>query len=311
MVKKLKEKLKKIMIQGGFAVIIAVVAMSLYLTALFFANKYFEKSTQPASVAINENGEIYLKGFEKEKDEKIYIMWETDAGSIEPVNENDIFKAQQENKNNKRYAVNTNYNEAIRWSCKDADGYNYEAATIRAIVYSFDEAVNKDVYYMGTYVNEYRITVEMDGEKIKKTDARYFGNPVRAESGADWNQIYILEEKEETITYRYRTGNKIDDENIVLCFESDNNILSETDYEKGMYYCEIKKDNSNKESLYGVTNITVSKKDINASLNEGKDSIYIEAFLVSEKVYNSAVKGTKINDESKHNKAVIYIPAED
>lgn len=60
-----------------------------------------------------------------------------------------------------------------------------------------------------------------------------------------------------------------------------------------MYYCEIKKDNSNKESLYGVTNITVSKKDINASLNEGKDSIYIEAFLVSEKVYNSAVKEQK------------------
>lgn len=304
----MKDKLKKFMIQGGFAVIIAVVAMSLYLTALYFANKYFEKSTQPANVAINENGEIYLKGFEKEKEENIYIMWETDAGSIEPVKENNIFKAQQENKSNNKYVVNTNYNEAIRWSCKDADGYEYETATIRAIVYSFDETVNKDVYYMGTYVNEYRITITVDGEKINKADTRYFGNPVRTGSDTDWNQIYILEEKEETITYRYRTGNKIDDENIVLCFEADNNILSETDYEKGMYYCEINENNSNKESLYAVSNITVNKNDINASLDENKDSIYIEAFLVNEDIYNKAVKGTKINDESKYNKAVIYIP---
>lgn len=306
----MKDKLKKIMIQGGFAVIIAVVAMSLYLTALYFANKYFEKSTQPANVAINENGEIYLKGFEKEKEEKIYIMWETDAGSIEPVKENNIFKAQQENKNNNKYVVNTNYNEAIRWSCKDADGYEYETATIRAIVYSFDETVNKDVYYMGTYVNEYRITITVDGEKIKKADARYFGNPVRTGGDTDWNQIYTLEEKEETITYRYRTGNKIDDENIVLCFEADSNILSETDYEKGMYYCKINENNSNKESMYAVSNITVNKSDIKACLDENKNSIYIEAFLVNEDVYNRAVKGTKINDESKHNKAVINVTDE-
>lgn len=295
------------MIQGGFAVIIAVVAMSLYLTALYFANKYFEKSTQPANVAVNENGEIYLNGFEKEKEEKIYIMWETDAGSIEPVKENNIFKSQQENKNNKKYVVNTNYNEAIKWSSMDADGYEYETATIRAIVYSFDETVNEDVYYMGTYVNEYSITITKDGEKIKKADTRYFGNPVRAGNDTGWSQIYVLEEKEETITYRYRTGNKIDEENIVLCFETDNNILSETDYEKGMYYCEIKEDNSNKESLYAVSNITVNKKDIKADLDESEESIYIEAFLVNEDVYNMAVKGTKISDESKYNKAVIYI----
>lgn len=295
------------MIQGGFAVIIAVVAMSLYLTAMYFANKYFEKSTQPANVAINENGEIYLKGFEKEKEEKIYIMWETDAGSIEPVKENNIFKAQQENKNNKNYIVNTNYNEAIKWSCKDADGYDYETATIRAVVYSFDETINEDVYYMGTYVNEYTITVTKDGEKIKKADTRYFGNPVRTGSSTDWNQIYILKEKEKTITYRYRTGNKIDEENIVLCFESNNKVLSETDYEKGMYYCEIKEDNSNKESLYAVSNITVNKKDIMSDSDNSKDNIYIEAYLVNEDVYNSAVKGTKISDESKYNRAVIYI----
>ena len=295
------------MIQGGFAVIIAVVAMSLYLTAMYFANKYFEKSTQPASVAINKNGEIYLNGFEKEKEEKIYIMWETDAGSIEPVKENNIFKTQQENKNNKKYVVNTNYDEAVKWSCKDADGYEYEAATIRAIVYSFEETVNEDVYYMGTYVNEYSITITRDGEKIKKADTRYFGNPVRTGNETDWNQIYILEEKDETITYRYRTGNKIDDENIVLCFETANNILSETDYEKGMYYCEIKEDNSNKESLYAVSNITVNKKDIKADLDKSKDNVYIEAYLVNEDVYNNAVKGTKISDESKYNRAVIYI----
>lgn len=307
MVKILKDKLKKIMIQGGFAVIIAVVAMSLYLTALYFGNKYFEKSIQPAKAAINENGEIYLDGFEKEKEERIYIMWETDAGSIEPVKENSIFKAQQENKNNKKYVVNTNYNEGVRWSCKDADGYEYETATIRAIVYSFDETINKDVYYMGTYVNEYSITITRDGEKIKKADARYFGNPVRTGNNTDWNQIYAVEEKDEAITYRYRTGNKIDDENIVLCFESDDNILSETDYEKGMYYCEIKENNSNKESLYAVSNITVNKKDIKAGLNENKDGIYIEAYLVSEDIYNSALKGTKISDESKYNKAVAYI----
>lgn len=296
----MKEKLKKIMIQGGFAVIIAVVAMSLYLTAMYFANKYFEKSTQPATAEINENGEIYLKGFEKEKSENIYIMWETDAGSIEPVKENNTFKAQAEDKDNKKYIVNTNYNEAVKWSCKDADGYEYETATVRAIVYSYDEAVNDDVYYMGTYVNEYSITVTKDGDGTRKADSRYFGNPVRSSNDTDWNEIYIVAEDEEKITYRYRTGNKIDEENIVLCFETDKEILSETDYKKGMYYCEISKDNANKKILMAVTNVTINKKDI-------EDEVSMEAYLISEDIYNKAAKGYEINDSSKYNKAAIII----
>lgn len=291
------------MIQGGFAVIIAVVAMSLYLTAMYFANKYFEKSTQPATAEINENGEIYLKGFEKEKSETIYIMWETDAGSIEPVKENNTFKAQAEDKENKKYIVNTNYNEAVKWSCKDADGYEYETATVRAIVYSYDEAVNDDVYYMGTYVNEYCITVTGEGESVKKADSRYFGNPVRSGASSDWNEIYAVKEDEEYITYRYRTGNKIDDENIVLCFEADKEILSETDYEKGMYYCKISEDNANKKILTAVTNVTVNKKDI-------ENDVLMEAYLVSEDIYNKAVKGDEITDGSKYNKAAIIIAKE-
>lgn len=290
------------MIQGGFAVIIAVVAMSLYLLALHLGNKYFEKATQPASVAINENGEIYLKGFEKEKSEKIYIMWETDAGSIEPVKENDLFKEQQESSNNKKYFVNTNYDESIRWSSKDADGYEYETATVRAIVYSYDESVNKDVYYMGTYVNEYTITVTKSGDTIKKADTRFFGNPVRENSSYDWNQIYIVAEDEEKISYRYRTGNKIDEENVILCFEANEEVLSETDYEKGMYYCKIKDDNADRNILTAVANVTIKKTDI-----EGIKSLSVEAYLVNEDIYNKAVKGEKVEESSKYNKAGIEI----
>lgn len=299
----MKEKLKKFMIQGGFAVIIAVVAMSLYLTAMYFGNKYFEKSVQPAYVEINENGEIYLNKFEKEKDETIYIMWETDAGSLEPVKENNTFKAQIENENNKKYIVNTNYNEAIKWSSMDSDGYEYETATIRAIVYSYDKTVDDDVYYMGNYINEYSITVTKDGENIKETDSRYFGNPVRMDSETDWNEIYVAAEDEEKITYRYRTGNTIDDENIVLCFESNKDILSETDYEKGMYYCKILDDNANKKILKAVSNITINKNDIEAIANKENEDIYIEAYLISEEIYNNTANGNEIDDNSKYNKA--------
>lgn len=295
------------MIQGGFAVIIAVVAMALYLTALFFANKYFEKSTQPAIAAINEKGEIYLKGFEKEKDEKIYIMWETDAGSIEAVEKNDIFKDQSENENNFKYIVNTNYNESIKWNSSDADGNEYEAATIRAIVYSYDETVNEDVYYMGTYVNEYNITVKKDGDIIKETTARYFGNPVRKDSDENWNQIYQIAENNETVTYRYRTGNKIDEKNVILCFETDKAILSETDYEKGMYYCEISEENADKSFLPAVANITIKKKDIEDIIKNENSDIYIEAYLINEDVYNEAVKGTQVEDKDKYSRAEIKI----
>lgn len=303
----MKEKLKKIMIQGGFAVIIAVVAMALYLTTLFFTNKYFEKSTQPAIAAINEKGEIYLKGFEKEKNEKIYIMWETDAGSIEAVEKNDIFKDQSENENNYKYIVNTNYNESIKWNPSDADGNEYEAATIRAIVYSYDETINEDVYYMGTYVNEYDITVKKDGDSIKETSARYFGNPVRNNSDGNWNQIYQVSENNDTVTYRYRTGNKIDEKNVILCFETDNDILSETDYKKGMYYCEISEDNANKSFLPAVANITIKKKDIEDTVKDKNSDIYIEAYLINEDVYNKAVKDTEVEEKDKYNRADIKI----
>ncbi len=295
----MKEKFKQIMIKGGFSVLIAVVAMSLYLTAMHFANKYFEDITQPAEITVNENGEIKIEGFETEKDEVIYILWETDAGNIKPVKENPAFEEQNKIENNKWYYANTNIDEGVVWDSMDADGNEYTTATIKAVIYSYNEADDKDQYYMGNYVNEMTITVTKNNDKIEKASDRYFSNPVRKDSEDEWNQIYMIsEDADGNQTYRFRTGKKIEEEILILAWESDKNILSETDYEKGLYpKCQMSELNKDK-------NMILTKNTITINTNEAK-SANISAYLIDEDAYENADKG--IEEKEKLYKAELRI----
>lgn len=289
----MKAKLKNIMIKGGFSVIIAVVAMSLYLMAMHFANKYFENITKPAEIVVNEKGEISIQGFETEKNEIIYVLWETDAGNIKPVKENQVFKEQNEKKNNKWYYVNTAIDEAVAWDSKDADGYEYTTATVKAVIYSYNKEEKNNQYYMGNYVNEMNITVTIKNNKIVKAEKeRYFSNPIRKDDSDDWNQIYIIDEDENgNITYRFRTGSEIKEEILILCWEAEKEILSETDYKAGLYpECKISDDNANKKNIIAKNTITV-KGNNNAECN-------ISAYLISEDAYD-AIDEKNINIEEK------------
>lgn len=289
----MKEKFKTFMVQGGLVVIIAVVAMSLYLTAMYFGNKYFEKATEPAKLTVNEEGIIYLDGFEKEKSENIYIMWETDAGNISPVDKSEIF---EDDTDSLGYVVNTNYNEKIKWSNKDSNGLTYEEATVRAVVYSYEENSKEDIYYMGNYVNEYTITVKSTESVIKKSDDRFFGNPVRQNSSKDWSEIYPVEESNGRVSYRYRTGNDIDEKNIVLCWESDKNVLMAADYEKGINDCKTVSEEKS-TALLGNSIITINSDE----------ETTLKAYLVSEDVYNAAKEDINIEEKDKYNIAELVV----
>lgn len=288
----MKEKVRQIMIKGGYSALIAVAAMALYLLAMYFANKYFDSITKPAEITVNEAGEIFIQGFGKEKDETIYILWETDGGSIKPVSENKVFAAQNTNDNNKWYCVNTDISEGIKWDSADADGNEYDTATVRAVIYSYDSSKNKDPYYMGGYLNEMTITVtKTDGRVVKAEDNRYFSNPVRADSDSNWSQIYMVNEDENGKTYRFRTGKSIDDDMLILIWESDNNILSETDYEKGMYYCDIIDENKDKNIIIAKNTVTVSR--------DKTEGVAVRAYLIDEETYKDYNDGKQINEDEK------------
>lgn len=291
----MKEKIKKIMVQGGFSVIIAVVAMSLYLTVMYFSNKYFESQTKPAVLTVTEDGKISVSGFEKEENEVIYILWETDGGNIKPAEKNELFKEQWEDENNKWYYVNTEIDESIIWNSSDADGLEYTTANVRAIVYSYEASANKDQYYMGNYVNQMNITVTVkDGKIVQANESRYFSNPVRSGDDSDWSQIYVINESDDgKETYRYRTGKKIKDEILFLCWESDDKIINETKYEMGLYpECLINSDNKENNILVAKDTITIDKNK--------SDEKKISAFLIDEDTYDGYMENKKIEGKKKN-----------
>lgn len=288
----MKEKLKQIMIKGGFSVIIALVAMSAYLLVMYYSNQYFNKVTAPAEIRIGSDGEISIPDFEADEDEVIYILWETDGGNIKPVRENKLFSDQYNKEDNKWYYANTAISEGIKWDSTDADGNEYTTATIRAIIYSYNEADGKDQYYMGNYVNQLMITVTIkDGQVVKADEERYFSNPVRSGEDKNWTQIYNIDENENgDKTYRYRTGMDIEEDILILCWESDDEILSETDYKIGLYpQCRILKSNMNKNILLTTSTITIEKSKTDGSS--------ISAYLIEEDVYDNVDNGIDEKDK--------------
>lgn len=289
----MKEKIRKIMVNGGYSAIIAVVAMIAYLTAMYFANDYFNKVTEPATLDINDKGEIYISGFEAGEDEILYVLWETDGGSIKPLEEEDIFKEQYE-KENMNYYYNTSLNKKIQWNKKDADGNNYSTSTIRAIVYRYD---NKNVYNMEDYVNEFTITVtSKENKTVKAEKERYFSNPIRENSDGKWNQIYIIEENEKNITLRYRTGETIEEEMLALCWEADKKILKKTNISEGLTPV-IKYEDESNDFLITTNTITIDKK------NNGGE--YVKAYLIDENVYEKYESG--ISEKEKNHIAETII----
>ncbi len=281
----MKEKFNKFMYNGGFAVIVAVVAMSLYLAVLGGAQKCSADSIEPVEIRIDDSGFLYLHYIYDDKDD-LMVLWETDAGNISPI---------EQSASTLNYFSYGSVSGRIVWDSEDADGNEYEVATVRAILYEKTEG--KSDYYIKEAAAEVQITVTYKDGEIVKADDRMFSNPVRKDSDKDWNQIYLIDEGEDGLrTYRYRTGNDIpDEEYLYLRWESDENILCETDVHNGLYpKCGVLNSNKNKNKLIQINTISI-KGDV----NEGT----ISAFIVTDEYYEKE----NVPEKEKINNAELVI----
>lgn len=278
---------------GGYSLLIAAVATISFFAVLQWANDYVKEKTGELVINVADDGTLSVP-YNYDDKEKVYILWETDGGCIRTDNKTDVFKEQNENMDRRKgYYSYSLSNETARWSPEDADGNTYGTATVRAVLYERDE---ENVYKLENYVTEVTVTLSYKDGKVEKTEDRLFSNPVRNGSDGKWSQIYCVEETEEKVTYRYRTGEEIDKEDtLILCWQAEKEILSETDYANGVIpRCEVVEDNKNVKLIKAATMITC-EKDIEGV--KGK----IEAFLVDEKGY----KKKEIGEEDMVYKAEI------
>lgn len=276
---------------GGYSLLIATAATVGFFAVLQWANDYVKEKTGELVINVAEDGTLSVP-YNYDDKEKVYILWETDGGCINTNNKTDVFKEQNENKDNRRgYYSYSLSDETASWSPEDADGNVYGTATVRAVLYERDE---DNIYKLENYVTEVTVTLTYEDGKVRKTDDRLFSNPVRNNSDGDWSQIYCIEETDEHITYRYRTGQKIDeDDTLILCWQSDKEILSQTDYTKGLIpECGILDENRNVNSIKASTMVTCDKSMLSPDIT-------ISAFLVHEETY----KSSDIKEEQKLYKA--------
>ena len=282
----MKERFNKIMQNGGFAVIVAVVAMGLYLSVMSGAQKCSADSLEPVEIRIDDSGFLYLHYIYDDKDD-LMILWETDAGNLNPV---------EKSSNSLDYYLYSSVDSRLAWDGKDADGNEYEVATISATLYEKTEG--KSDYYISKDVTatQVQMTVTYKDGKVVQTEDRLFSNPVRKDSDTEWSQIYLINEGSNGInTYRYRTGMDFpDEEYLFLRWESDEDILCETDIRNGMTPdCGILNSNKNKNVLTQVNIISI-REDATGT---------IEAFIVTEDDYEKE----EVSEESKINKAELEI----
>jgi|GEM_PF-5191198 len=297
----MKQSLKKVMEKGGTVLLIASVAIVVYFLFIEFAGNMLKDSINEVVIVLNEDGtlSVPLEG----DTSNLFIFWETDGGSVKPV------KTPEEEIDNKRYNLNnqftennkwytsyTHADEKVKWDSSDADGNSYQTATVRATVYSASEG--EVVSYIGDNAVEkiLTITVKNINNQIEKTDNRLFSNPVRSESNNDWNQIYIIENTiENKYTLAYRTGNHVpENENLVLCWITNQPILQETDLFLGGIPNFVGNEDSEKSNMVKAVNMVTC--DIT-------EEVTIEAFIVD--INSSMEDDNNYLEQDKINTAAI------
>lgn len=226
--------------------------------------------------------------------EDIYILWETDGGNLSAVSPNEDFK-EQYCEENLGYQLYAQCDEKVVWSPEDADGNRYTTATVVATVYTKSEEEGINCYFIDYTIHQDAATVTcQDGIVTKEETDRYFCNPVREGGDNDWTQIYAIKMEEDKTVYRYRVGYDlskiIENQSLIICFESTEPVLYETDYLAGLYpLITIAEETEAKSSLSGVQAVTVYNQDI----ENGQISIkaYMQESGETEKLYMAEKKG--------------------
>lgn len=287
--------------RGGLTLIIGFLAVGAYLFILDSANKYFDKNvTNSLYISVDENGELSINY--SKTDEVIYVCWETDGGNLKPVEKNSEFEEQWK-EDNKWYQAYTGVYEKVKWDSMDADGNEYTTATVRALIYQKSEEEGKNQYYMGDFVKDLTITVTLKDGKVEKTDDRYFSNPVRKNMEEDdWNQIYVIDETEDKVSLRYRTSEDLskkgDDKIYVLCWESSDDIMAETDIVTGNipnFTYTLDENETLTDKLNTVNTVTLDFGHTQVKETQ------VEAFLVDSEYYKN------YKEEQKEYKAVFNV----
>ena len=100
--KDIAKKINAFMLKyGGYSLLIAAVATISFFAVLQWANDYVKEKTGELVIEVAEDGTLSVPYHYDDK-EKVYILWETDGGSIRAENKTDIFKEQKENKEARR-----------------------------------------------------------------------------------------------------------------------------------------------------------------------------------------------------------------
>lgn len=275
-----------------------VAALVIYLAGMEFATSCYQEANSPVTMTIDDDGRLGIHYIFDDSD-VVHVLWETDGGSIEPVQRNDNFKAQYTDENN-GYFCYTNVLEKVQWNPKDNDGNKYSVANIRALVY--EETKGEDIYCLEGHFIELYMTVTLDENgTVVKTTERYFSNPVREGNYKNWSEIYpIFEGNDGKITYRYRTGMDIENaDSIFSRWQCNEAVLCET-YILGGYVpaFDVVKNTSNLNVLTQINAVTIDT----SKLDSGKEYI-LEAFLVDNNHYDDA----DLEEEYKLHKAELII----
>lgn len=156
-----------------------------------------------SKINIQLDGE-YLSLNHSFKDDNYTVVWECDAGTLSLTDTNSAYTAPTKN----TYHVYSGINEKVKWESKDSDGFTYTTATIRAYVFKYSDNNRYTRCDGETYSDA--ITISNQNDKILKSDARTFGNPIRKNSDDRWQQILVLDKQKNYITLRYRYGKNLD-----------------------------------------------------------------------------------------------------
>lgn len=265
-----------------FPLLVGFIAIGASYLLLYYGEKYFDSQTEPVAITLNEDGTLSVS-LEGERD-NIYILWETDGGSVTPTEENPDF-SHLKDENNRNYICYTFCDDKIIWNNKDASGEEFETATVRAIIYYVTEDQKKD--YVGSEGVETELTITLHMEEdgtVTQSEDRYFSNPVKKGSTDTWSEIYVVKEDEKSVTLRYRTSEDVGtDENeiLVLCWENEEGIISQTDLAAGLFPDVTVSEETNHQTQIKQSDlITFYKSDVNKETE-------ISAFLVDSSIYEN------------------------
>lgn len=153
-------------------------------------------------IHVQEDGQLILDSpIDSNTADAYRIFWETDAGSLQGPQE-------------AGYYCTSQIQQSIGWQPREQNGTLFSSATVRAFLFEVSSyAPMEPQAFRKVASAELTLSYDTDTNLILPALPRHFGNPIKADSDTNWQEIYPLyQQKSEVANYiilRYRTGNTI------------------------------------------------------------------------------------------------------